>query len=182
MSGLRLLDGDHAVVADLGERLADELADLGVLRGDRRDVGDLLLALHRRRRLVERGADRLDGSVDAALERAGAGAGGNVAQARLDQRLRQHGRRGGAVARDVVRLGGHGLGELRAEVLVGIIEFDLAGDRHAVIRDDGRAERLVDDDVSAPGTESDLDRVGQFVDATLERAARVLVKAEDLGH
>ena len=44
--GVRLLDGDDAVLTDLVHRLGDHLADLGVVvRGDRRDVGDLLTAL-----------------------------------------------------------------------------------------------------------------------------------------
>ena len=38
-----LLDGDDAVVADLGHRLADELADLLVARGDGGDLGDAVL-------------------------------------------------------------------------------------------------------------------------------------------
>ena len=51
--GLALLDGDDAVLADLGERLGDELADRRVLGGDRRDVRDRLLALDRGGDLVE---------------------------------------------------------------------------------------------------------------------------------
>ena len=39
-----LLDRDDAVLADLVERLGDELADRAVLRGDGRDVRDLVLA------------------------------------------------------------------------------------------------------------------------------------------
>ena len=41
--GVRLLDRDHAVLADLVDGLGDLLADLGVGGGDGADVGDLLL-------------------------------------------------------------------------------------------------------------------------------------------
>jgi len=44
------------------------------------------------------------------------------------------------------------------------------GHRHAVLGDGGGAELFVDNDVAAFGTESDLDRVGQAVDATPQEA------------
>ena len=100
----------------------------------------------------------------------------------VDQGLGQHGGGGGAVAGDVVGLGRDRLGQLGAEVLVRVVELDLAGDRDAVVGDDRRAERLVQDDVAALRAERDLDRVGQLVDAALERAAGVLVETEDLRH
>ena len=43
--GLRLLDGDDAVLADLVDGLGDDLADLGVGRGDAGDLGDLALVV-----------------------------------------------------------------------------------------------------------------------------------------
>ena len=57
-------------------------------------------------------------------------------------------------------------------------EFDLLGDRHAVVGDRRRAELLVEDDVAALGPERHFDRVGEDVRAALERATRVLVKYE----
>ena len=42
---LALLDGDDAVLADLVHHLGDDLADLGIRRGDRRDGRDLLAGL-----------------------------------------------------------------------------------------------------------------------------------------
>ena len=55
-----LLDGDHAVLADLLHRLGDDAADLVVVvGGDGADVGDVL-ALDRLGQLV----DRLDGGLD----------------------------------------------------------------------------------------------------------------------
>ena len=90
------------------------------------------------------------------------------AEALGDHRLAEDGRGGGAVAGDVVRLGGDFLEQLRAHVLERILELDLLGDGHAVVGDRGRAELLVEDDVAALGAERDLDGVGQSVDAALE--------------
>src|SRR5699024_4181191 len=100
----------------------------------------------------------------------------------VDQRLRQDGRGGGAVTGDVVRLGGDFLGELCAQVLVGVVELDLTGDGHAVVRDGRCAPRLVEDDVAAARAQRDLDRVGQDVHAALQRLARVVVELKGLCH
>ena len=154
-----------------------------VLRGDGRDVRDLGLAVDLARASRRSSAlTRLDRGVDAALELHRGGAGRDVAQALVDHRLGEHGRGGGAVTGDVVGLGGDLLGELRAEVLVRVVELDLAGDRHAVVGDRGGAELLVDDDVAALRAERHLHRVGERVDAALEAAAGVLVELQGLGH
>ena len=64
------------------------------------------------------------------------------AQAALDQRLRQHGRGGGAVAGDVVGLGGHRLHQLGTQVLERVFQVDLTGDGDAVVGHRRTAERL----------------------------------------
>ena len=116
--GLALLDRDDAVLADLVDRLGDELADQGVLGGDGGDRGDLVVGLHLGGGGEQRLVDGLDGRVDADLEAHRVGAGGDGAQALVDHGLAEHGRGGGAVTRDVVGLGGDLLGELRTHVLV----------------------------------------------------------------
>ena len=60
-------------------------------------------------------------------------------QSLVDQRLGQHGGSGRPVAGDVVGLGGDLFDQLRPQVLVGVLQFDLAGDRDAVVGDGGRA-------------------------------------------
>ena len=124
--------------------------------------------------------DRVDGLLDPALERDRVGAGRDVLQTLADDRLGEHGRGGGAVAGDVVRRGGDLAHELRALVLEGVLDLDLAGDRDAVVRDRRRAVLLVEHDVAALGAERDLDRVGEDVDAALERAACVLAELQFL--
>src|SRR5690606_12348113 len=76
---LGLLDRDDAVLPDLLHGVRDQVADLRVVvRRDRADLRDLLLALGRRRDLLQLLDDLLDRLVDAALERHRVGAGGDV--------------------------------------------------------------------------------------------------------
>ncbi len=180
--GVGLLDGDDPVLADLVHGLGDELADLLVLRGERGDGGDVGLVVDRARGGEEVLGDGLDGGVDALLQGGRGGAGGDVLQALADERLGEHGGGGGAVARDVVGLGRHLLHQLGAEVLVRVLDLDLAGDRDAVVGDGGGAELLVDDDVAALGADRHLHRVGKLVDAALKGATGVLVELQDLRH
>jgi hypothetical protein len=100
----------------------------------------------------------------------------------VHHRLGEDGRGGRAVTGDVVGLGGDLLGELGAEVLVGVLELDLAGDGHAVVRDGRRTPLLVDDDVAALGAERHLHGVREGVDAALERLAGGVVELQFLGH
>ena len=100
----------------------------------------------------------------------------------MHQGLGQHGGGGGAVAGGVLRLGGHLLDQLGAEVLEGIIEFDLLGDRDAVIDDIGGSELLFKHHIATPGPDRDLDRFRQRIDTPLERVAGFIGKANQLGH
>ncbi len=180
--GVGLLDGDDTVLADLVHRLGDQLADLLVLRGqtgDGRDVGLLVDRAGGREEVLGHGLDR---GVDALLQGGRGSARGDVAQALTDQRLGQHGGGGGAVTRDVVGLGRHLLHQLRAEVLVRVVDLDLTGDGHAVVGDGRGAELLVDDDVAALGADRHLHGVGKLVDAALKGATGVLVELQDLRH
>ena len=181
--GRGLLDGDDAVLADLVERLGDQLADAAVLRGDGRDVGDVVLAVDLAGGVEQRARETASTAALMPLFRpVGDGAGRDVAQALVHQRLGEHGGGRGAVTGDVVGLGRHLLGELGAEVLVRVLELDLAGDGDAVVGDGGGAPLLVDDDVAALRAERHLDRVRERVDAALERAAGVVVELQGLGH
>ena len=125
---------------------------------------------------------RLDGGLDAPLERHRVGAGGHVAQALVDHGPGQDGGGGGAVTGDVVGLLGHFLDQLGADLLEGVLELDLLGDGDAVVGDRGGAPLLVEHDVAALRAEGDADGVGQLVHAGLEAAAGLLVEGDQLGH
>ena len=177
-----LLDGDDAFLADLVERLGDQVADRLVAGGDGGRGGDLLLGLDVLRLREQGSGDGLDGLLDALLQRDRVGAGRDVAQALAHERLGEHGGGGGAVARDVVRLLGDLLDELRTDLLEGVLEVDLLGDGDAVVGDRGGAPLLVQDDVAALRAEGDLDGVGEDVESPLDAAAGLLVEGNDLGH
>src|SRR5207249_2454357 len=125
--------------------------------GDR----DLLQLLH----------DDLHRPLDPALERHRVRARGDRLQTLAEHRLGEHRRRRGAVARQIRRLGRHFLHHLGAHVLDRVLELNLLRDGNAVLRDGRITELLVDDNVPALGTEGDLHRLGQLVDAPLEPGA-----------
>ncbi len=166
---LGFFDGDDAVLADLVHRFRDDLADGGVaVRRDRADLGHHV-AGHGPGHLLDLFDDDLDGLLDAALELHRVGAGHDVPGAFAIDRLREHGCRRGAVTGGVRRLAGDFAHHLRAHVLERVLEVDLLGHRHAVLGDGGGAELLVEDDVPSLGTEGNLHRVGQLIDATQDR-------------
>src|SRR5581483_281282 len=175
---LALLDVHDAVLADLLDRVRDHVADLALARGDGGDAGDVLLAGDRGRLRLEVFDHLLDRGLDAALQRHRVRARSDVLQALADDRLREQGRRRGAVAGDVVRRRRDLAHELCALVLEHVLDLDLACDRDAVVRDGGRAELLVEHDIAALRAKRDPDRVGDGVDAALERAAGILVELQ----
>src|SRR5579859_7735309 len=176
--GLALLDVHDAVLADLLDRVGDDVADLALARGDGGDAGDVLLAVDLLRLLLEVVDDELDSLLDAALETHRVRARGDVLQALAHDRLGEHRGRRRAVAGDVV--GGRGglADALCALVLEDVLELDLTRDRDAVVGDRRRAELLVQHDVATLRAKGDLDRVGEDVDAALERATSILVELQ----
>ena len=152
---LGLFDRDRAVLTDLVHRVGNHLADLDVaVGGNRGDLSDLVGRLD----LLGELGDRLgnsDGSlVDTVLKSHGIRAGGEVLKSLAVDGLGEERRRRRAVARDVIRLGGDFLNHLSAHILEGIGKLDFLGYGNSVLGDLGRAELLVDDDVTAGRTES----------------------------
>ena len=121
------------------------------------------------------------GLVDAALEVHRIHAGGDRLAALADDGLRQHDRRGGAVAGDVVGLAGDLAHHLRAHVLELVGELDLLGDGHAVLGDPRRAVALVENHVAALGAERDLHRLGEHIDAAHHALAGIFAEPNIFG-
>ena len=178
-----LLDGDHTVLADLVDRVGDGLADRGVGRRDRSDLGDLVLGVVDLHRLT---GEVLDGGgnglLHALLDTHRVGTRGNVAQTLANERLGEHGGSGGAVAGDVVGLGRNFLDQLGTHVLELVFQLDLTGDGDTVVGDRGSAELLVEHHVATLRAEGHLDGVSELVDARLEAATGLFVELENLGH
>src|SRR5690606_3292769 len=182
LEALRLLDRDHAVLADLLHRVGDQVTDLRiVVRRDRPDLRDLLLPLRRRRDLLQLLDDLLDRLVDPALDRHRVDAGGHVLEALAEDRTGEHRGGRGAVTGQIAGLGGDLLDQLRAHVLDRVRQLDLLGDRHAVLGHRRRAELPIDHDVAALRPQRDLNRIRELVDASLQRSTRLDVELEFLG-
>src|SRR5262249_15785427 len=188
---------DHALIADLLHRIGDHLADrLFAIGGNGADLGDFGVGGNGLLRLAEIVDDFGHGEVDAALQVHRVHAAANALDAPLYHRLREDGRGGGAIAGDVIGLGGHGAHHLGAHVLELVFELDFLGDGDAVLGNARCAEALVDHDVAALGTERNLHRVGEDVDATdhlvagisrksyvfgchVRRSLRVVIRSDD---
>src|SRR6185312_4265570 len=171
---LGFLDRDHALVADFLHGVGEELADLGIAVGrNGADLGDLLVRGDLLGVLAEVRHDGFDSEVDPALEIHRVHAGGNGLGALTDDRGREHGRGGGAVAGRIGRLGGDFAHHLGAHVLELVLELDLLGDGDAVLGDAGSAERLVEHHVAAFRAEGDLHGVVEDVDTAQDAVARV---------
>src|SRR5437868_9402498 len=90
----------------------------------------------------------------------------------MDDRLRENGCRGGAVAGELASLDGDLLQHLRADVLKPIGKLDFLRDRNPVLADPRGPERLVEKDVAAFWPQRDLDRVRQNIDPAQHLFAR----------
>ena len=88
--------------------------------------------------------------------------------------LGQNRSRGSAVAGHVGGLRRHFAHHLRAHVLEGILQLDLFRHRHAVFGDRRPAEFLFENDVPPPGSQSDLHRIGELIDAAQDRLAGMI--------
>src|SRR5437667_2088455 len=171
---LCFLNRDDALVADLLHGIGQELADFGIaVGGDGADLGDFLVRGDLLGVFHEVGDHGFHSQVDTALQIHRVHAGGNRLGAFTDDRSRQNGRGGGAVAGSVRRLRGDFAHHLRAHVLELVVELDLLGDGDAVLGDAGSAERLVEHDVAALGAERHLDGVGENVDAAQHAVAGI---------
>src|SRR5699024_2586706 len=176
-------DGDDPVFADFVDGVGEDFTDVTVVvGGDAGDLGDLVTVVDFAGLLLDRADRSVDRGVDASLESHRVRAGGDVLQAFANERLGEDGGRGGSVTCNVVGLGGDLLDELGTHVLVGVFEFDLAGDRVTVVGDGRGAERLFVNDVAAFGAEGVLHGVGELVYARLEATTGLIVKFQDLGH
>ena len=182
LHGLRLLDGDHALLADLLHGLGQDVPDLAVAVGaDGADLSDLGLVLGRLGLRLQIFDDLRDRGVDAALDVHGVVSGGHQLGALGVDGLGQHRRRRRAVSGDVGGLGRHLLHHLRAQVRQLVLELDLLGDRDAVLGDRRRAPGLLDEHVAAAWPQRHLDRVGQDVEPGGDALAGVPGKHDVLG-
>mmetsp|Transcript_41831 Transcript_41831/g.73608 ORF Transcript_41831/g.73608 Transcript_41831/m.73608 type:complete len:475 (+) Transcript_41831:632-2056(+) len=179
LEGLTVLYRDDTLLAHLLHSIGDQLADRVVrVSRDGGHVLDLLLGRNHLRAGLEVLEHMLDGKVDATPKVHGVHARGDGLAALRKDRAREDGGGRRAVARDIVRLVRHLTHELRADVLVAVLELDRLGDGHAVLGDLGRAVRLVNHDVPPLGPEGHLHGVGELVDAGEHHRAGLVAEAD----
>jgi hypothetical protein len=174
IEALGLFHRDDALVADLLHGFGDHVADgLLAVGRDGADLGHFSRRLDLLGDLREVGDHGLDGHLDAAAQVHRVHAGGHRLAAFADDRLGQHAGRRGAVAGQVVGLGGDFAHHLGAHVLEPVLELDFLGDGDAVLGGARCAEGLFDDHVAALGAEGHLDGVGENVHAVQQALAGV---------
>jgi len=165
---LALLDRDHAILADLVHHLGDQLADLLVLSRDGSYTGDLVLGGDVGGHLADRFDQLFSRCLDAALDEHRVRASGYVLQPLSDNGMRQDGCRSGAIAGDVIRLDRGFFEQLRAHVLVWLLELDLFRHGHAIVRDGRRTKLFVQRHVAALWPKRGCNGGCQNVDPALE--------------
>ena len=148
---LGFLNSDDAVFADFVHHVRDQRANPLVLGGDGGHVADLSFRGDVNRLLEDGFRNSLGGSFDTALQQHGVGAGSQVLETFADNRVRENGGSGGAIASDIVGLGGSFLQELGAHVLIGVFEFDFFCNGHAVMRDGGGTVFAVQGNIASLG-------------------------------
>src|SRR6266536_3313995 len=169
-----LLDGDHALVADLLHGVRQKLPYLRIAVGrDGADLGDLLVRGDVLGVLVQVRHDGGDCQVDAALEVHRVHARGNGFGALPDDGVGEHGRGRGAVAGLLRCPGGDLAYHLGAHVLELVLELDVLGDGDAVLGDPRRTERFVEHDIAAFGAQRHSHRVGEYVDTAQHLVASI---------
>jgi hypothetical protein len=167
-----LFDGDDAVLADLVHRLGDELADLASPLAEMVPTCAISSPLTGLRHLLELSTTRSTALSMPRLRSIGFAPAGDVLDALAEDRLREHGRGGRAVAGDVGGLEATSFTICAPMFSSGSLSsISLATVTPSLVMV-GRAELLVEDDVAALGAERDLDRVGELVDACTCRRAR----------
>jgi len=177
---LRLFDRDHAFLSDLLHCVGQELADgLVTVRADGADLSDLLRILGLLGHLLELADNRFDGLIHPTLDLHGIVAGGDKLGSLAIDRLGKYCCGGRAVTCDVRRLGRHLTHHLCAHVLELVLELDFLRNRHAILRDGGGAEALLNHDVTPLGAECHFDGIGQGVHAC-EDVVACLFGVDDL--
>ena len=108
--------------------------------------------------------------------------GSQILEALADDGLSEQGSGGGAVAGNIVGLGGNFLDELGAHVLKRILELNFLGDGHTVVGDERAAVLLVENNIAALGSKGNLNGIGEGINSTLKRTAGFLAENNLLSH
>ena len=180
LESLTILSGDRGLVAELledsGKNTTDVLVTVGRNGGN---VLNLLGSLHGGGHGLELLDDGVNGELNTTAEVHGVHASGNRLASLLEDSASKNGGGGGAITSLIVGLGGNLLDEAGTNVVVSISELNLLGNSDTILGDLGRAEGLVNDDVTAARTKGNLDGISEHV-STLEHSSASVSAELDL--
>ena len=178
LDAVRRLDGDDTLLAHLGERVGEHLADLRVVGADGGDAADVLVGVDGMGTLTHRHGGGRSGGQHPLTQLDREGAGAEQAQPLVDHRPAQHGGGGGAVPGDVVGLDRDLAEELSPHVLEVVLEVEVTGDRDPVRGDERRSVLLVQDHRTPARAEGHRDGIGHRVHAVAEQLPRLGVESK----
>ena len=182
-SSLGFFDGDDAIVADLFHSVGEEFANFRVVVSRNRcDLGDVFLAVDLDGHLADFLDHSFDSSVHTALDVHRVCTSSDVLEAFASDCLSENGCSRGTVTSSVRSLVSDFLSHLSAEIFVCVFEFDFLSDRNAVLSDVRSTEGACDHDVTALRTESNLNCIGELVNALHEGFASCYIKLQLLCH
>ena len=121
VQGLRVLNGDHAILTHLSHHLGDKFSDLWVVAGDGCHVRDLLLSLHLHSLFADGLQDHSSRLFDPPFKQHGVGSGGDILHRLVNDSLCQYRGGGSAVANHVIGPHGSRLHQLGPHVLATVL-------------------------------------------------------------
>ncbi len=173
--GFGFFDGNNAFFADFFHSLGNNVADGFVaVGGNGTDLSDFLVVLDRLGQFLQAGNSSFNSFVDAALDFHGVVTRGDQLDAFAVNGLGQYGSGSGTITGHVRSLGSDFLDQLSAHIFKLAFQFDFLGDGYAVLGDQGSTERTIDHNVTALGTQSNLNSIGQLIDTAENQSAGIL--------
>lgn len=171
LESLTILSGNRGRMAKLLENSGQNTTDVLITVGRNGGNGlNLSAGLHGGGHILELLDDDVNGELNTTAEVHGVHASGNRLASLLEDGASKNGGGGGAITSLIVGLGGNLLDEASTNVVVSIGELNLLSNGDTILGDLGRAEGLVNDDVTAARTKSDLDGISEHVN-TLEHSS-----------
>ena len=166
-TGLGLLNGDNALGGDLIHCVCDQLADLVAAGRNCCNASDVAGAVDLLGIFLNCCNSCLNRLGNALTHYHRVCACCDILHALLNHCLSQNGCGGGTVACQIVGLGSNLGYQLSAHVLKSVLQLDILCDGNAVIGDQRSAELLVQNNVAALRTQSNLYGVSQLIDTAL---------------
>ena len=180
--GFGFLHGDHPVGADPVHGFGDHPAHLFVVAGAHGGHLTDGITLHGGAAAGDPLHGPVHGKFHAAAEFHGIRPCGHIAQAFAHHGLGENGGGGGAISCRVFGFGGHLLHQLGPQIFKGVGEFDLLGDRHAVVDNVRRSKFLFQHHIATLRADGDPHCIGQGIDAPLQGVSGGVGELDQLGH